>query len=76
MKCSSCDKQKSELFPRDSVLLSGIQLYLCRSCIDSKFEPRWTIILASHQNGTDYVKPYISKNLYVGRKILAEELLS
>jgi hypothetical protein len=50
-------------------------LLLCQSCSDSKFEPRWTIILAGRQNGSDYVKEFIIKRKYVGIEISASELL-
>ena len=49
---------------------------MCQTCIDSKYEPRWTIILAYHQGGMDAVASHINKNLYLGEKILVEELLS
>lgn len=75
MRCSSCDKPKAELFPRKSALMRGITLYMCKSCIDSKMEPRWIIILAGRRDGFDSVRDYVHKNRYVGKKILAEELM-
>ena len=76
MNCSSCQRPKAKLYPRESALLAGIRLYMCQTCIDSKYEPRWTIILAYHQGGMDAVASHINKNLYLGEKILVEELLS
>lgn len=75
MRCSSCDKPKAELFPRKSVLMRGVNLYMCKTCIDGKMEPRWIIILAGRRDGFESVRDYIHKNRYVGRKILAEELM-
>ena len=48
---------------------------MCESCITSKFEPRWAIILAGRQNGPDYVRDYILKRRYIGSEISASELL-
>jgi hypothetical protein len=76
MLCFSCNKPKQELQPAKSNLLSGVQLFLCQSCIDLKFEPRWVIILAGRQKGADHVRDYIVKNLYVGNKISAEEIIA
>lgn len=75
MNCSSCQKPKDKVFPKESSLLPGIKLYLCQTCIDAKYEPRWTIILAYHQGGMNAVSAFINKNLYFGDKILVEELL-
>ena len=72
--CYSCNKSKNELSVKKSSLLP-INLLLCQSCSDSKFEPRWTIILAGRQNGSDYVKEFIIKRKYVGVEISASELL-
>jgi hypothetical protein len=76
MLCFSCNKQKEQLHPFKSELISGIQLFMCQSCIDLKYEPRWVIILAGRQNGPEYVKDFIVKNRYVGNKIFAEELIA
>lgn len=73
--CSSCDKAKAELYKRQSVLLPGVTLYMCKSCIDSKFEPRFTIILAGRGNGDGFVRDYIVKKRYVGADIKAEEII-
>jgi protein-arginine kinase activator protein McsA len=76
MLCYSCQKQKNELQPKKSDILDGVQLYMCQSCIDLKYEPRWVIILAGRQKGPEYVREHIIKNLYIGRKISAEELIA
>ena len=48
---------------------------MCESCISAKFEPRWAIILAGRQHGSDSVKEYIVKRRYEGAEISASELL-
>jgi hypothetical protein len=48
---------------------------MCESCISSKFEPRWLIILAGRQLGSDAVKDFVLKKKYVGLEITASELL-
>jgi hypothetical protein len=75
MLCYSCNKQKNQLNSVKSNLISNNVLLMCQTCIDSKFEPRWVIILAGRQHGSNYVKDYILKHRYVGRDILADELI-
>jgi protein-arginine kinase activator protein McsA len=75
MLCYSCNKQKNQLHSVKSNLIKGTVLLLCQTCIDSKFEPRWVVILAGRQFGQNYIKDYILKKLYVGRDILANELI-
>jgi hypothetical protein len=55
--------------------LLAINLLMCETCISSKFEPRWTIILCGRQHGHETVKDYIAKKRYVGEDIKAAELL-
>jgi hypothetical protein len=76
MQCYSCGKQKNELHPRKSDIIVGVALFMCQTCIDSKFEPRWVIILAGRQNGAESVRDYIIKRRYVGETISAEELIA
>jgi hypothetical protein len=75
MLCSSCGKQKNELQPKKSDIINGVTLYMCQLCLESKFEPRWVIILGGRQNGPASVRDYIVKHRYVGKPIFAEELL-
>jgi hypothetical protein len=75
LRCSSCDKPKAELLSRESRLLKGMKLFMCRTCVDSKLEPRWIIILAGRKDGADSVREYIIKNRYVGQTITAAELI-
>jgi hypothetical protein len=72
--CYSCSKTKNQLNAKRSSLLP-INLLMCESCITSKFEPRWLIILAGRSNGADYVRDYVLKKRYVGNEISASELL-
>ena len=76
MLCYSCGMQKNELQPKKSSIMDGIQLFMCQSCIDSKYEPRWVVILAGRQKGPDVVRDFIIKRRYVGRSISAEELIA
>jgi hypothetical protein len=72
--CYSCNRSKNELSAKKSVLLP-INLLLCKSCTDNKLEPRWIVILAGRQYGSDHVKEHIAKKKYVGVDITASELL-
>lgn len=76
MLCFSCSKQREHLNPVQSALMPGINLFMCQTCIDDKFEPRWVIILAGRQNGSEYVREYIIKNRYFGKRISAEEIVA
>jgi hypothetical protein len=72
--CYSCNKNKNQLHARKSSLLP-INLLMCETCVNSKFEPRWVIILAGRSNGSDYVRDFVLKRKYVGNEISASELL-
>jgi hypothetical protein len=72
--CYSCNKTKNKLNVRKSVLIP-INLLMCETCITSKFEPRWVVILAGRQLGSDSVKEFIIKKRYCGNDIAASELL-
>ena len=75
MNCYSCSKPKANLSVRKSLLIPDINLLLCATCIEGKFEPRWTIILSARKNGPEYVRDFIIKHKYVGKEILATELI-
>jgi len=75
VNCSSCDKAKAELRPKKSQLLPGVNLLMCQTCIDKKYEPRWVIILSARRYGKDSVRKYINSRLYAGKPILAEEIV-
>jgi len=72
--CYSCNKTKNKLNVRKSILIP-INLLMCETCISSKFEPRWVVILAGRQLGSDAVKEFIIKKRYEGNDISASELL-
>jgi hypothetical protein len=72
--CYCCNKTKNKLNLKKSVLIP-INLFMCETCISSKFEPRWVIILAGRQLGSDSVKEFIVKKKYIGSEITASELL-
>jgi hypothetical protein len=72
--CYSCSKSKNQLSVKKSSLIS-INLLLCETCISSRFEPRWVVILAGRQYGADLVKDVIVKKRYLGKEISASELL-
>jgi hypothetical protein len=72
--CYSCNKSKHKLNAKKSSLLP-INLLMCESCVNLKFEPRWLIILAGRSNGPDYVRDFVIKKRYIGNEIAASELL-
>ena len=72
--CYSCNKTKNKLTMKRSTIIS-INLLLCESCISSKFEPRWLIILAGRQQGSELVREFVLKKRYIGNEITASELL-
>jgi hypothetical protein len=72
--CYCCNKTKNKLNVRKSILIP-INLFMCETCITSKFEPRWVVILAGRQLGSDAVKEFIIKKRYIGNDITASELL-
>jgi hypothetical protein len=47
---------------------------MCETCINSKLEPRWVVILAGRQLGADTVKDFVLKRKYCGNEISASEL--
>jgi hypothetical protein len=72
--CYCCNKTKNKLNVRKSILMP-INLLMCETCISSKFEPRWVVILAGRQLGSEAVKEFIIKKRYAGNDIIASELL-
>lgn len=75
MNCSSCGKIKAQVHPKKSRLATGQTLYMCQTCIDAKFEPRWVLILHARKNGLESIQSYIAGHKYVGRDILASEVV-
>ena len=80
--CTICKKQKNELRPRASKLLSNSTWLLCGDCISGKKEPRFAIVMAGrlmkqqgNHEGFRVVEEYIRLHRYVGDPILAKELV-
>jgi hypothetical protein len=76
MLCSSCNKQKADLHPRKSRLITSMTLFLCGECTKANMEPRFVIVLHGRQHGPMSVADYITRRRYVGDEILAKEVLS
>jgi len=76
MKCYSCLKQKNGLSAKNSELLHGITIMMCVTCIESKLEPRWIVVMAARAKGADSVRDFIVKRRYLGKEILANELIA
>jgi hypothetical protein len=75
LSCQSCLKPKAEVLPHKSSL-TGQQLLMCKSCIQSKFEPRWIVILYGRQHGFGSVAHLLApKQRYVGDPIIAADLI-
>ena len=72
--CYCCNKPKNKLNARKSALMP-INLLMCETCISSKFEPRWLIILTGRQLGAETVREFVTKKRYCGNDISAAELL-
>lgn len=70
--CESCRQPKNELIKHRS-RLTGMDLFICRTCRDNKFEPRWAIILYGRRHGLAAVAEYINKHRYVGKEISARD---
>lgn len=75
MTCYSCSKPKANLTLKKSSLIPGVNLLLCQTCIENKFEPRWTIILSARKNGPEYVREFIVRHRYIGNEITGVELI-
>jgi hypothetical protein len=71
--CYSCSKNKHKLNLKRSNLFP-INLLMCETCISLKYEPRWVVILAGRQQGSESVRDYILKKRYEGQEISASEL--
>lgn len=74
--CQSCDQQKASLQRVKSVLIKGIELTMCKTCVDSKYEPRYIVILAIRQYGvTDIARKFITEERYLGELIAASDIV-
>lgn len=74
MKCASCGLSKAEVQPTRSAIMPMVQLLICNSCKEQKFEPRHLIILVARSKGADTVRDYIVKRRYAGAEITAHDI--
>lgn len=79
-KCSCCTKER-EVNVVNSPLFPLTRIYLCDDCMDAGHEPRWGIIIHARAEGEEgkispEARPYISKHLYCGDTITAEEIIA
>lgn len=74
MVCSSCGSYGTavSLVHRNSRLLTGTKLHLCRDC--EEMEPRWLVVLYGRHYGGPAISKYVKKKLYRGADILAKEI--
>ncbi len=73
--CASCGKQRFELAQVSSRLLPGMKFLMCNNCQDQGFEPRWAVVMAGQQFGSDVVKQHVLNHRYIGDKITLEEVV-
>jgi hypothetical protein len=72
--CSVCKKSRNDITRKNSILIPGINVYLCNECLAEKREPRWLIVLAGRSGRFDAIRPFLKNRRYVGDDITAEEL--
>jgi len=76
LTCQSCSQQKADLSAHKSTLYKDMTLWMCKSCISQKFEPRWIVVLYGRQNGFSSVVHLLApKQRYVGAPIAAADLI-
>lgn len=74
MNCPSCGNV-ADLYPADYSLVKGWSRYKCLQCIESKMEPRFSVVLAALLGEkTDYMTA-ITKYSYYGDPIEASEII-
>lgn len=73
--CASCRKQKYEVHPHKSSLITQIDLLMCRTCIRKGFEPRYIIVLAARSGMLREASHFIVNDLYIGDRIDAKAIL-
>ncbi len=72
--CDSCDKPKNSLRMVRSALIDSMKLFLCESCMEKGYEPRFVILvhMASFGNNDDNAH-YITDKKYVGEEIVFDK---
>lgn len=74
--CQSCDKPKAALKSVKSTVIDGVDVIMCQTCIENKYEPRFMIVLSVQTVGmTDKAKKLILERKYVGKFIEAAEIV-
>jgi|LauGreDrversion4_2_1035121.scaffolds.fasta_scaffold284811_1 hypothetical protein len=73
--CYSCSIARNKINAVKSNLIPTINLMLCETCLASGYEPRWAIVIAGRQSGSELVKDYVLNKKYIGEEIVASELL-
>lgn len=76
IQCYSCEEHRSDLMVKKSKIIKSLNLFICNRCYSAMFEPRWLIVLAGRQYGSNLVKTYVIDHLYHGEEISATELLA
>lgn len=72
-KCAVCQKNKFQLRNRKSKL-NGQPMFVCNTCFDAKYEPRWLVIITAQEDGIDSVQDFILNHKYHGVEIPAADL--
>jgi hypothetical protein len=74
--CQSCREQKLTLRKVRSALIKSMDILMCMTCIDKKYEPRYLIILSIRSIGlSDSTKKIIHERRYLGEEISAADIL-
>ncbi len=74
--CQSCLEQKMTLRKVKSALIKTMDILMCATCIDKKYEPRYLIILSIRSAGmSEGIKRIIHERRYLGSDILAADIL-
>lgn len=74
--CNSCSMPKATLEKRKSKI-TNMDIFICRTCIDSGYEPRHLLIIG-YRSGDNIRKKaigLIEERLYVGETIALTEVL-
>ncbi len=74
--CHSCSQPKHSLESRRSKV-AGMDILICKTCIDKGYEPRHLLIIAyrSGEAMRKKAKKYIEDRKYVGEIIMLTEVL-
>jgi len=76
MICASCGEAKAELHAKRSQLFNSMKILLCNSCTESKYEPRYLVIMYARSRGVDAIlSKVINQRRYVGKTIEATDVI-